>query len=542
MPLIKEPRPNIVWISFEDTSPFYPCYGDDTARLPNLDRLASEGCVWNRCFSTAGVCAPARCAVITGMYANAIGAHHMRTTHPVNPDRPAPYCVVPPPHVKCFTEYLRAEGYFCSNNSKTDYQFATPFTAWDECHDDAHFRNRKHPSQPFFAVFNPVVTHESGMWPEKGTVLTVDPAKVPLPPFFPDTPKVRDAMARMYSNLETADAFLGKILGELEADGLLENTVVFHWSDHGPLPRGKRWPYDSGIHVPLIVRWPAGIPANSRCDDLVSTIDLGPTVLSLAGVDIPRHLQGRAFLGPQREKPREHIFASRDRHDESYDFVRAVRDKRFKYIRNYYPQQGYLPWVPYLDRHPIMQELRRMEAWNALVPPQDILFKKRRAEELYDMLNDPWELENLIDLPEHQQRIQGLRVVLDAWMSEIQDLGIISEEEMVRRWWPDGIQPKTATPVLMVQNRTNGGLQNPIKQSGQIHLSGPSFFQLLCPTQGASIGYTFETGPKAKWELYTSPAPLPSAKGSLRVKAVRIGYQESEEVSWHFDSKDFQKF
>ena len=320
-------RPNILWFSFEDTNPCYGCYGDTVARTPTLDRLAGQGCVWTNAFSTAGVCAPARSAVITGMYPISIGTHHMRTTHKNRacPEVPTPYSAVIPHYVKCFTEYLRAEGYYCTNNDKTDYQFTPPMTAWDECSSSAHWRNRPDPEQPFFAVFNPTRTHESGMWPEKCPSPTFDPAAMKLPPYFPDTPKVREAMARMYTNIEYNDRLFGETLQQLEDDGLAENTIVFHWSDHGPLPRGKRWPYDSGIHVPMIVRWPGHLPAGALSDELVSTIDLGPTVLSLAGIPVPAHLQGQAFLGPQKRPPRTYVYASRDRHDEAYDMVRAVR-------------------------------------------------------------------------------------------------------------------------------------------------------------------------------------------------------------------------
>ncbi|MCA1807893.1 MAG: sulfatase [Lentisphaerae bacterium] len=353
-------RPNILWISFEDTNPCYGCYGDSVARTPNLDRLASHGCRWTHCFSTAGVCAPARSAVITGMYPISIGTHHMRTTHTncATPEMPTPYSAVVPHYVKCFSEYLRAKGYFCTNNLKTDYQFDPPLTAWDECGSGAHWRNRHDPEQPFFAVFNPTRTHESGMWPERCPQPAFDPADVKLPPYFADTFKVREAMARMYTHIEQSDRELGEILQQLEDDGLADYTYVFHWSDHGPLPRGKRWPYDSGIHVPLLARGP-GIEAGLVKDDLVSTIDLGPTMLSLAGVDIPTHLQGRAFLGPQTALPREYVYATRDRYDEAYDMIRAVRDKRWKYIRNLRPDLPYLLWIPYRNRHPIAQEMWR---------------------------------------------------------------------------------------------------------------------------------------------------------------------------------------
>jgi len=526
-------RPNILWISFEDTNPFYGCYGDPVAVTPNVDRLAAEGQRWIYCFSTAGVCAPARSAVITGMYPISIGTHHMRTshTHPDAPELPTPYSAVIPHYVKCFTEYLRADGYFCTNNEKTDYQFTPPLTAWDELGPHAHWRNRPDPEQPFFAVFNPVKTHESGMWPEKCLEVSVDPDTISLPPYFPDTPEVRMAMARMYTNISWADNYMGELLNQLEVDGLADNTIVFHWSDHGPLPRGKRWPYDSGIHVPLIVRWPGGLQPGSVSDDLVSTVDLGPTVLSLAGIDIPWHIQGRAFLGPQAEIPRQYVFAARDRHDETYDMVRAVRDKRFKYMRNYMPEQSYLPWVPYFNRHPITQELWRLHLEGRLSGPQTLLFQESRpVEELYDTEADPWEINNLTVDPRYQDDLKRLRAALDTWIEDVGDLGRISEMEMVRGWYPDGVQPQTAAPRFVPINAEHPGLEAAIDGKYQ----APIAIQLTCVTQGASIAYTFESSNDVHWQLYTRPLRLAQGTHNLRARAIRVGYAESEEAKATF--------
>lgn len=529
-------RPNFLWVSFEDTNPSYGCYGDPIARTPNVDRLAAEGCRWTNAFSTAGVCAPARSAVITGMYPISIGTHHMRTTHTNRyaPELPTPYSAVVPHYVKCFTEYLRAAGYYCTNNVKTDYQFDPPLTAWDELSTEAHWRNRPDPDQPFFAVFNPTVTHESGMWPEKCPEITFDPATIRLPPYFPDTPIVREAMARMYTNIEQADRFLGELLDQLERDGLAENTIVFHWSDHGPLPRGKRWPYDSGIHVPLIVRWPGGLEPGSVSQQLISTIDLGPTVLSLAGVDIPPYVQGRAFLGPQAAPEREYVFASRDRYDESYDMTRAARDKRFKYIRHYQPGLPYLLWIPYHNRHPIVQEMWRLHLAGQLEGPQTLLFQPRPAEELYDTQSDPYEIHNLAADPQYASELERLRQALDDWIKQVGDMGQISEAEMVHRWYPNGIQPQTATPILVPICAENPGLE-PV-QGGSF--SAPCMLQIYCATQGASIAWTLEEDESPRWQLYTSPITLPVGRSVVRARAVRIGYKESRECRGEFEIKN----
>jgi N-sulfoglucosamine sulfohydrolase len=532
-------RPNFLWISFEDTNPFYGCYGDTVARTPNLDRLAAEGCIWKNTFSTAGVCAPARSAVITGMYPISVGTHHMRTTHTnrFTPELPTPYSAVVPHYVKCFTEYLRmgrvshtpgrADGYYCTNNVKTDYQFEPPLTAWDELSTEAHWRNRPDPDQPFFAVFNLNRTHESGMWPEKCPESAFDPDAMKLPPYFPDTPKVREAMARMYTNIEYNDRVLGDLLKQLEEDGLDDNTIVFHWSDHGPLPRGKRWPYDSGIHVPMIVRWPGHLEPGSVNEELISTIDLGPTLLSLAGVEIPWHMQGQAFLGDQAAAPREYVYASRDRYDESYDMVRAVRDKRFKYIRNYYPDRPYLLWIPYRNRHPVLQEMWRLYMAGKLEGAQLLMFQRNRpVEELYDTQSDPYEIHNLAGDPAYEPEFQRLREALDTWIQDVGDMGEIPEAEMVRQWYPKGEQPETAAPVFIPICEDSPGQQ--AAPEGGIFKS-PVLVQLHCATQGASIAYTFEEGDNPHWLLYTAPLRLSEGETTLRARAIRIGYKESKE-------------
>jgi len=524
----EEKRWNILWVSFEDTNPYYGCYGDPVARTPNLDALAARGCIWPNTFSTAGVCAPARSAIITGMYPTSIGTHHMRTAHTnkATPELPTPYSAVPPHYVSCFTEYLRAAGYYCTNNQKTDYQFDAPRTAWDECGGNAHWRNRPDPDQPFFAVFNPERTHESRMWPDYGPEPAFDPDAVEVPPYFPDTRKVREAIARMYTNIEFNDGILGELLAQLEEDGLAENTIVFHWSDHGPMPRGKRWPYDSGIHVPMIVRAPGLIEPGSVSERLLSTVDLGPTVLSLAGVEIPWHLQGRAFLGEQAAEPREYVYATRDRYDESYDMVRAVRDKRYKYMRHYRPELPYLLWIPYRNRHPIVEEMWRLHLAGELTGPQRLMFEPRPVEELYDTDADPYEVNNLAGDPSYEPELRRLREALDQWRTEVGDLGELDEAEMVRRGYPGGERPQTAAPLFVPVCEGSYG-RRPAPDGAS--LEAPALLQVYCATQGASIAYTLEPGDEARWLLYTRPISLPPGKTAVRARAIRIGFVESEE-------------
>ena len=365
--LLAQERPNIVWISVEDISAHLGSYGDPVARTPALDRLAGQGVRYTNAYTTAGVCAPSRSSIITGMYQNSLGTQHMRTTH-TGEGLPTPYFAVPPPYVKTFTEYLRAAGYFCTNNVKTDYQFGEPVTAWDESSASAHWRspNRK-ADQPFFSVFNYTTTHESQTWVKPDEQLVTDPQAVVVPPYYPDTPLVRRQIAKLYDQIARVDDQAAEILRQIDEDGLAENTIVFFWSDHGDgLPRAKRWLYDSGLHVPLIIRRPGHTETGAVNTDLVSMVDLGPTVLSLAGVPIPVHMQGRPFLGEQAAPARDYIYAARDRFDESYDMVRAVRDRQYKYIRNYYPLQPYVLHIPFRNRGDIMQEILRLHAENKL--------------------------------------------------------------------------------------------------------------------------------------------------------------------------------
>ena len=440
-------RPNILWISCEDINPRLGCYGDPVARTPHLDQLATEGMRFTRTFTSAPVCAPCRSGIITGMYQTSIGTHHMRTTHKA-PGLPTPYHAVPPAYVKTFTEYLRATGYYCTNCVKTDYQFGLPVTAWDECSKTAHWRNRTNKDQPFFAIFNFTSTHESKNWPDPEVT---DPASVSVPPYYPDTLAVRKDIARLYDNIEIMDRQAGDILKQLNEDGLADNTIVFFWSDHGDgLPRKKRWIYDSGTHIPMIIRWPGRIKPGRVNEQLISSIDFGPTVLSLANVPIPMHMQGQAFLGDQKKEPRTYVFSARDRFDASYDMVRSVRDRKYRYIRNYYPEKPYVLWIPYRNRGPAMQEILRLEAEGKLEGAQKLwLQNSRPPEELYDCEIDPHNVKNLATDPKYRPVMERLGNALDEWRRDTKDMGDIPEEQMVESMWPGHIQPETKKPLFI---------------------------------------------------------------------------------------------
>ncbi len=527
-------HPNIVWISNEDMSPHLGVYGDPLARTPALDRLASESVRFTRAFTTAPVCAPSRAAIITGLHQNAIGAQHMRTTEDRVPELPGPYLAVPPFYAKAFPEYLRAAGYYTTNRAKTDYQFGLPFTIWDEVGAKAHWRNRPDKTQPFFSVFNLEVTHESQAFPTSpartGTPLVTDPAKIQVPPYYPDTPAVREELARMYDNIADMDGQVGALLKQLDEDGLADDTIVFFWSDHGDgVPRAKRSLYDSGLLVPLMIRWPAHLPGGPRPgsvdDGLVSFVDLAPTVLAMAGVTIPAHMQGRVLTGPGAGPAPQYIFAARDRMDIEYDMMRSARDQKFLYIRNVSPELPYAGHITYRNQSAIMQEWLRLEAERKLTGPAALWMRTHRpAEELYDTEKDPDQIHDLSADPAQRATLERMRGAVSAWMARIQDQGLINEAEMIQRMWPGGVQPETAQPYI-VPRRDTGDPDRPTTRT----LGASMEVVIYVPTQGASVGYTTEDGPAARWHLYTGPI-LISAPMTLRARAIRYGYKESDET------------
>jgi N-sulfoglucosamine sulfohydrolase len=468
------PRPNVLWLSAEDISPNLGCYGDTYATTPNLDRFAAQAVRYDRAFSHAPVCAPARSGIITGMYPTSIGTHQMRCSG------------VPPAEARCFPEYLRATGYYCTNNSKTDYQFAAPPSAWDESSRTAHWRNRPDKAMPFFAVLNFGVTHESSTRRWQPGRLQHDPAKAPVPPYYPDTPLVRQNIACYYDRISQLDAQVQKTLDQLAADGLAENTIVWFWGDHGMgLTRGKRWVYDSGLRVPLMVRVPeklrrwagAGQPgrvAPGRAEEeLAAFVDFAPTMLSLAGIPIPKHMQGQAFLGPQKARPRRYVFGHRDRMDEAYDLIRCARDKRFKYIRNFLPQVTRGQHIDYMDRTPILQEMRRLHAAGKLAGARMQYFEPTKpVHELYDTAADPHEVRNLAADPKYRPVVERMDQTLIAWMKRIGDVGLIPEPDFDEMKRPGGRMQKTAEPAVTVRGGGEG-------KAVAVALS--------CPTPGASI-------------------------------------------------------
>jgi len=521
-------KPNIIWITVEDISPTLSMYGDSTAKTPNLDELASESLIFTEAFTTVGVCSPSRSSLITGMYPVSIGTHQMRTGKDVfgwgsrdydgvsnaidvNGDSIPLHSVVTPPEVKCFTEYLRAEGYYCTNNSKTDYQFAAPVTAWDQNGNSAHWKNREK-NQPFFSVFNFDVTHESKMWLHRDKPLTVKPGLVPLPPYFPDTETVRNDVARNYSNIELLDKMVGNLIKELKADGLFDKTYIFFFSDHGgPLPRGKRSHYESGLKVPMMVRDPYEKKIR-YVDDQISFVDLAPTILSLTGLNIPDHFQGRAFMGEKKsEILRDYVFGSGDRFDETYDRVRSVISKEFIYVKNYYTNRPAYKDVLYRKNIDMTNEMLMLYKEDKLNSDQKYWYRESKTrEEFYVRSDDPHSLKNLISDERYEDEINKHRMALKNWQDEINDIGAKSEKKHLDSMWPRGIQPKSSKPDVTVKDKMVTIKSNTLGSSNAFIISDNDFEPSL------------DDG----WKLYHEPIKV--NKGYIYVISTRLGYEDSE--------------
>ncbi len=453
-------QPNILWISIEDTSPWFGFCGEKYAKTPNLDALARRGVYYNNAFATAPVCAPCRYAIITGTYATSYGTQRLRSDFPI------------PDSITGFPAFLRKAGYYCTNNSKTDYNTSAAkrliAESWDECSGKAHYKNRK-PGQPFFAVFNLMETHQGKIFeatpaPNLDPSEQHDPAKAPIPPYYPDTPVAHRVMARVHDCITAVDKRADAILAELEQAGLKDDTIVFFWPDHGQgIPRGKRTLWDTGMKVPLVVYVPdkfrhlatlgrsAAVPAvsgqtstagtaaflklapGSTCDRLVSLMDLGPTLLSLLDLPIPSHMQSRAFLGKAATAPRKYVFGARDRVDEVSELSRSVRDKRYLYIRNFMPDLSWNQPETFSDQLDLRREITKLAAEGKLNAAQlTYAAPTKPVELLYDTDADPWQINNLAGEPKYRAELERLRKALRDWQTETRDIGLMHETEAAR--------------------------------------------------------------------------------------------------------------
>lgn len=420
--------PNILWITSEDNSPFLACYGDSFAVTPNLDKLASEGYLYTHAYANAPVSAPARNTIITGVYANSGGNQHMRSQYQHSEQ------------ITMYPEFLKEIGYYCTNNSKTDYNTNSSDTLWAESSKNAHYKNRSE-GQPFFAIFNHTVSHESSIHKYTPTEdLIHDPAKVKLPPYHPDTPEMRHDWAQYYDKITELDTQVGELLKELEESGEAENTIIFYYGDHGGvLGRSKRFVYESGTRVPFIVSIPEKYkhlrPAKkvgTEINRLISFVDLAPTLLSLTGIEIPDFMQGNAFIGNQKTEDPEYAYMFRGRMDERYDMSRAIRDSKFRYIRNYVPYRIYGQRIEYLWRAPNVGSWENAYLNGECNEIQSRFWNTKPVEELYDTENDPWEVNNLATNPEYGEVLERMRKANKDWILSIDDTGFIPEAELSR--------------------------------------------------------------------------------------------------------------
>ena len=430
-------RPNILLLVGEDVGRHFGCYGDAYARTPNLDRLAAEGALYTNAFSTAPVCAPSRSCLVSGKYQWAMGSHPMRSV------------LVTPPRL--FTHELRDAGYFVNWHTKRDFNFVPDDGFADACEpwlDDLR-AGRLPEDKPFFLYQNFDVTHESTMWRDGGGQADNrkakehllapeqrhDPSLAPVPAYLPDTDDVRADIARYYDAVSIHDAEIGAVLDALDASPYRADTVVIYLSDHGRgLLREKRWCYDAGIHLPLIVRDPRDPMPGAVRDELVSWVDVAPTILSLAGVPAPEDYHGAAFLGGRAGGERAYAFAGRDRMDECGDRVRAVREKRFHYIRNEHPELPYAQRLTYLENQRTTRVARDLHARGELSTEAALFFARQKPpEELYDAVADPDMVHNLAEDPAYARILTRMRAALDEHRAAVPDLGLVPERELVRR-------------------------------------------------------------------------------------------------------------
>lgn len=421
--------PNILWITSEDNgAEWMGCYGNEQSQTPRLDALAREGVRFEHAYSNAPVCAVARSTILRGAYAVSTGTQHMRSRYPI-PDR-----------FKSYVTYLREKGYYCTNASKTDYNFTgNDKSFWDDCSERAHYKNRPK-GAPFFAVINLTVSHESSLFkfknkPAKNT--RIDASEVNVPPYLPDLPEIRSDIAAYYDIVTNLDSQVGKLLDNLDKAGLKENTIVFYYADHGGvLPRGKRYLLDSGVHVPMMVRVPKAFRGMSPFEpgevvgEPVSFVDLAPTVLSLAGIAKPKQMQGRVLLGSGREEPAidEMEFLYGDRFDEIYGMRRGLTDGKWKYIRRFVPRTPAAPYSIYQFGQAGWCAWR--DAWKAGKMEgrfASIWESGQAVEELFDLEADPWEVSNLANDPAHSARLESMRVRLRSTMVEVRDTGVVPE-------------------------------------------------------------------------------------------------------------------
>ena len=427
-------KPNILWLIAEDLGPELTCYGTPQVWTPNIDRLASQGVRYTRAYTTAPVCSASRSAFMTGMYQTTIGAHNHRAHRDDGYELPT--------GVRVLTDWFRDLQYFTANirefpgfggTGKTDWNFNLDHKPFDS----NNWSDLK-THQPFYAQINFQETHRPYKAPKKA-----DPAKVVIPPYYPDHPITRADWAAYLDDASELDRKIGVVLKRLEADGLADNTIILFFGDHGQSHvRGKQFCYEEGLHIPLIIRYPRGLAASAASsppgtvnDQLIEAIDFTPTTLDLANTKIPEKIQGHIFLGAHTAPPRQLAFGARDRCDETVFRFRTVRDDRYRYIKNFTPDRPSLSQNKYKEKqYPVWNLLKELDAQNKLTPEQKFLTAPTMPpEELYDLQTDPYEIHNLATSqnPDHQAALNRLRAAVEKWITDTHDQGATFEPKEV---------------------------------------------------------------------------------------------------------------
>ncbi len=423
------PKPNVLWLVSEDNSPYIGVYGDTITRTPNIDKLAETGVVYDNAFANAPVSSPSRNTIITGLYANSLGNHQMRSEYKA------------PAFIKLFPQYLKDAGYYTSNCEKEDYNVSKvthPWSAcWNESSNKATYNNRK-PGQPFFHVINFGITHESMMFDSiPDQELRFEPKNILVYPYHPNTPDFRHDYAQYYHRVSQLDDQIAAVLEDLKKEGLFENTIVFYFSDHGGvLPRSKRYLFESGLRVPMVIHVPKMYhqlmpdTIGKHSNRMVSFVDLAPTILNLAGINIPKHMQGQPFLGQNAPKSKEYTFGFRGRMDEKYDLMHSARNNQYRYIRNYYPERVYGQYIEYLWGSRAIRDWDSLNKVGKLNETQAAYWKTKPYEELYDISKDPHNVNNLAVDIKYAKVLNKMRNATNKWIAETKPLDVFPEPLM----------------------------------------------------------------------------------------------------------------
>jgi arylsulfatase A-like enzyme len=557
--VVEKTKPNVLWIIVEDLSTDLSCYGDNTISTKNIDQLAAQGILYTNAYSTSPYGAPSRAAIFTGTYPHLIGLQHTSTFGKKQ-------SIIPPAEIKIFSEFLRADGYYCSLRGNTQVPFSEAFTTWDNISSEKDGNTYRAAwencptDKPFFSTIYLSQTREYHNLPKTamGKVLAekypdlpqadidsfsneiynseeyknikLDLSKIKTPDYLPKTRTVKDDFAKMYLNIKRLDNEVGNILKQLQTDKLDENTIIFFFSENGRgMPGGKRWLYDDGIKVPLIIKIPGITPAGEKSDQLISLIDLAPTLMVNLDIRVPEYMRGKVFIGKRQNEPREYIFAARDRIDDANEKLRSIASKQFKYIKNYTYEIPFEEKVEILPEFPTLKVMDNIKVNKQLEKSTDKFIKRKAKEELYDIKNDPYELHNLAERDYFTDDLNKMRLDFESIENSIGGFLNTTEEEMHIAIDPDeNTLLTTDVPDILPEG---GRFKQPVEIS------------ITCNTSGASIAYAILPDGETDiyWELYNEPITIDN-NCTVLSKAIRYGFEESaiKSISYTFEADIIQ--